>query len=675
MSTTIPPKPPSPQLSRAAAAALTQPPVLLWPFAQQRTFVKRVLAAGTFDALAPDDRAILVPVAATLTRDWNEDDHPRDNHGRFAPGGGGSGDSGGNSGDAASGQKDIATSDPNYRSGVNDSDVKAAAARLEDAAAAHEAAVTGDLTKLAAENGADMEGLDHRLKGDASLRRKIAGDMEERGTTVEQEEARIFDALRYTAVLDPEHYESGGQAMIDGLKEQGYTVARFRNTWGSEGYEGINAVFQTKDGYAFELQFHTPQSLSVKDTESHPLYEKLRLITDWHSPEAQHLQQQIASAWHAVVVPKGAHLLHRGMQQLVLDAINPQLVDHFAVTDLQGKTLSLLRVERDPTTGYVVQLTARSPQTAGWVDAKGQLETLYSDPAIVNVPPSAAAAWEDYCTRTQSTKAAHPVATASPLRHTRKPIPSPHDAPVAQAVTKGLQHDIAQLFQDVMKKGHAALTGKPLTKSGGVPQSLMDEAAAAYAIDDVNQQDLTDMLYAAMLQMYLQGYNDVTGQFGPPVASVPPAAQKRLQQEAVDAAAAIVNTHDEDIDNFLTTIGINNDTDSEENAAITADGIAFSIDDWLDDDIDWKSNLISATTVGYGLNQGAADSIAELADTERAADYLVVVTPTDGASCCDECKTWAGAYLPLGQADQFPDFPLHPNCTHATVVVPANTLV
>lgn len=47
-----------------------------------------------------------------------------------------------------------------------------------------------------------------------------------------------------------------------------------------DGYQGINTVFVTPDGNPFELQFHTPESLSMKEEECHSSYEKFRTATD-----------------------------------------------------------------------------------------------------------------------------------------------------------------------------------------------------------------------------------------------------------------------------------------------------------------------------------------------------------------------------------------------------------
>lgn len=40
----------------------------------------------------------------------------------------------------------------------------------------------------------------------------------------------------------------------------------------------MNAVFSTSDGFKFEVQFHTPESLAVKN-KTHTLYEEARKTT------------------------------------------------------------------------------------------------------------------------------------------------------------------------------------------------------------------------------------------------------------------------------------------------------------------------------------------------------------------------------------------------------------
>lgn len=62
------------------------------------------------------------------------------------------------------------------------------------------------------------------------------------------------------------------------MEKKGYTFVEIANTLKVEtsAYRGINTLMKTKDGYVFEFQFHTPQSLEVKEI-NHKLYEEQRL--------------------------------------------------------------------------------------------------------------------------------------------------------------------------------------------------------------------------------------------------------------------------------------------------------------------------------------------------------------------------------------------------------------
>jgi hypothetical protein len=64
------------------------------------------------------------------------------------------------------------------------------------------------------------------------------------------------------------------------LKARGYEVVKWKDTWDSEMYKGINAVFRAPNGARFELQFHTPTSFVLKNEINHPLYENWRTSRD-----------------------------------------------------------------------------------------------------------------------------------------------------------------------------------------------------------------------------------------------------------------------------------------------------------------------------------------------------------------------------------------------------------
>ena len=67
------------------------------------------------------------------------------------------------------------------------------------------------------------------------------------------------------------------------LEAQGCKRVRVKNFWGpGDGYQGINSVVVTAAGFPFELQFHTPESIAMKEEECHACYELFRVEVDAH---------------------------------------------------------------------------------------------------------------------------------------------------------------------------------------------------------------------------------------------------------------------------------------------------------------------------------------------------------------------------------------------------------
>jgi hypothetical protein len=85
-----------------------------------------------------------------------------------------------------------------------------------------EGAVTGMLTALTQDVKGELIGLEYRLKGQASLFRKIMSDLDqereaESARPVQEVCANIFDVLRFTAVLDTKNYVDGVRHVIKEL--------------------------------------------------------------------------------------------------------------------------------------------------------------------------------------------------------------------------------------------------------------------------------------------------------------------------------------------------------------------------------------------------------------------------------------------------------------------------
>lgn len=179
-----------------------------------------------------------------------------------------------------------------------DTQIKHTANRAVQRAATAEPAVTAELQAIGELTGGTLEGLPFRLKTAKSTARKLADDFASTGgSTLAEMEAKLFDNLRYTFVSESAGYDALVRETAAQLQARGYTRLRSKNFWEKpNGYAGVNDIWVTPQGYPFEVQFHTPQSLYTKEKISHPLYEKLRILPDG-DPARDLLQRQIDEAW------------------------------------------------------------------------------------------------------------------------------------------------------------------------------------------------------------------------------------------------------------------------------------------------------------------------------------------------------------------------------------------
>lgn len=98
--------------------------------------------------------------------------------------------------------------------------------------------------------------------------------------TIAEYAKEITDALRYTVVSSVDNLTKDYFTIVENLKKRGYTLIEVTNTFPNidSTYRGINTLVENKNGYVFELQFHTPQSLEIKNV-NHKLYEEERLAS------------------------------------------------------------------------------------------------------------------------------------------------------------------------------------------------------------------------------------------------------------------------------------------------------------------------------------------------------------------------------------------------------------
>jgi hypothetical protein len=177
-----------------------------------------------------------------------------------------------------------------------------AAADLLAEAGIVEPEVTRAVQGIVEANGGTMALVDSRLKEHESLVRKIL--LFQRGRrSIDSVLQKIFDALRYTAVLPDEDYWLGGTRICEALAEAGCQHVKPSPGWNSTGYRGRNEGLRSPSGCRFELQIHTPASFRATEM-THPLYEEIRRSdTPW---ALKSYYQQVVNYFYAQVpVPPG----------------------------------------------------------------------------------------------------------------------------------------------------------------------------------------------------------------------------------------------------------------------------------------------------------------------------------------------------------------------------------
>ncbi|MEV6602995.1 hypothetical protein [Kutzneria sp. NPDC051319] len=128
--------------------------------------------------------------------------------------------------------------------------------------------------------GTRLDGLKDQLKGDNSLKRKLATEFMD-GATTETAVAKVNDALRYTLVLPDKDYAVLAEQTIEKLKAADFKLEVLKNKWRQNKdnfeYRGINlTLFDPATNQVFELQLHTEASLAAKTIE-HGWYDLTRL--------------------------------------------------------------------------------------------------------------------------------------------------------------------------------------------------------------------------------------------------------------------------------------------------------------------------------------------------------------------------------------------------------------
>ncbi len=172
------------------------------------------------------------------------------------------------------------------RGNLTDSEAKETVSLAEavySKAAKVEPQITKDVLSAVEGVGASMYGLDYRLKQPTSMAGKIGGDAKDeqaKGKTFSFKDAAddIKDAVRYTTVIDENNFTNGYNKIKASMEAKGYKEVRCKNYYelyetGDSCQKAVQCSYQNKDGYTFELQFHTIRSLGIKENYNHKLYE------------------------------------------------------------------------------------------------------------------------------------------------------------------------------------------------------------------------------------------------------------------------------------------------------------------------------------------------------------------------------------------------------------------
>lgn len=216
---------------------------------------------------------------------------------------------------------------------------KQLASQLFEKAKAHEPRITKDVMDSVNGTSAKMYGLEHKLKTEESLTRKIRTDSEEKKIAPFDAASDIKDGVRYTALSPDNDFTSNYYKIKDSLAKKGYSEVRCKNYFdlyrqGQVKHKSVQSVFQSDDGYLFEMQFQTKASQDAKDKKV-PIYEERR--KPGLSKERQEaLERQMVELAENVPDPKDVYKIktHSGVKHsLGGDSMNYDELVHSIFSD------------------------------------------------------------------------------------------------------------------------------------------------------------------------------------------------------------------------------------------------------------------------------------------------------------------------------------------------------
>lgn len=156
-----------------------------------------------------------------------------------------------------------------------------------DTAQDREPEITSAVQQLADKLGMPLQGFDFRKKGLKSAVRKYNDDLEK------DDNPSLNDLVRFTHDVKHETFGDDVNRALQAYKDSGFEIMKVKNYWEKDDnpYNGINVNMRTPNGQVIEVQFHTKDSLDVKENQMHKIYEEMRLFPEG-SPEYNKLNEQ-----------------------------------------------------------------------------------------------------------------------------------------------------------------------------------------------------------------------------------------------------------------------------------------------------------------------------------------------------------------------------------------------
>ncbi|GIZ52277.1 hypothetical protein NCCP691_22910 [Noviherbaspirillum aridicola] len=170
-----------------------------------------------------------------------------------------------------------------------------------NAAMAAEPRITGHLQEAASRYGGELSGLERRFKTAGALAKKLEHRLPQ----------EINDALRYTMVFEPDRLAEGVQSVLRTFTQSGYANLLVQNNFRTGvPYIGINVILRSPENQVFEVQFHTRESLALRE-QNHDLYQIYK-VTPAGDPDRQVLMRRMLdNASQVYIAPAVQQALQR----------------------------------------------------------------------------------------------------------------------------------------------------------------------------------------------------------------------------------------------------------------------------------------------------------------------------------------------------------------------------